>query len=220
MRRRVSALLAIVLLSGCSPMNRRVGPPPPPPPVVMIDEGPEWQRVASGSDQDRIADVDRAWAEALDQALNRRTRRLVEEEGDLLDPGAALPKPALTPGSYWCRVVKLGMRVSRPRARAFVAYKPFYCYVEAEGDLLTIVKQTGSQRPAGRIYPDDRENRMIFLGAMGLGDETEPLPYGEDPERDMAGVVERIGPFRWRLVVPYPRSDALLDVLELTPVLP
>ena len=32
---------------------------------------------------------------------------------------------------------------------AFESFKPFFCYVEVEGDLLTIVKQTGSQRPAG-----------------------------------------------------------------------
>ena len=34
----------------------------------------------------------------------------------------------------------------------------------------------------------------------------------------MAGVLERIGPFRWRLVIPWPQSTSKLDVFELTPV--
>ena len=57
---------------------------------------------------------------------------------------------------------------------------------------LTIVKQTGSQRPAGRLWDDDFPNRMIFLGSLALADEKEPLAYGEDPDRDMAGFLERI----------------------------
>ena len=36
--------------------------------------------------------------------------------------------------------------------------------------------------------------------------------------RDMAGVFERIGPCKWRLVVPYHKSGAKLDGIELTPV--
>ena len=31
----------------------------------------------------------------------------------------------------------------------------------------------------------------------------------------MAGVVERVGDNRWRLVLPYPRFESLLDVIEL-----
>ena len=90
--------------------------------------------------------------------------------------------------------------------------------VEVEGDLLTIVKQTGSQRPAGRLWEDDQPDRLIFLGSLTLGDEEQPLAYGDDPKRDMAGVLERIAPFRWRLVIPWPQSTSKLDVFELTPV--
>ena len=44
------------------------------------------------------------------------------------------------------------------------------------------------------------------------------MAYGEDPKRDMAGVLERIAPFKWRLVIPWPQSSSKLDVFELTPV--
>ena len=33
----------------------------------------------------------------------------------------------------------------------------------------------------------------------------------------MAGLVERIGDNRWRLVFPYPHFESTLDVLELVP---
>jgi hypothetical protein len=100
----------------------------------------------------------------------------------------------------------------------FERYRPFFCYVEVEGELLTIVKQTGSQRPAGRLWEDDRPERLIFLGSLALGNEEQPLAYGEDPKRDMAGVFERIGPFRWRLVIQFPEGGAKMHVFELTPV--
>jgi hypothetical protein len=102
---------------------------------------------------------------------------------------------------------------------SFQKFKPFFCYVLSDDSgVLTIVKQTGSRRPAGRLWDDDDPKRMIFLGSLALGDEKEPLAYGEDPARDTAGVFERIGPFRWRLVIPWPRSGAKLEVFELTPV--
>ena len=107
---------------------------------------------------------------------------------------------------------------SAAKGPAFESFKPFFCYVQVENDLLTIVKQTGSQRPAGRLYEDDNPERLIFLGSLALGDEQAPLAYGDDPKRDMAGVLERIAPFRWRLVIPWPQSTSKLDVFELTPV--
>jgi hypothetical protein len=30
------------------------------------------------------------------------------------------------------------------------------------------------------------------------------------------GVFERIGPQRWRLVIPFPKQESKLDILELT----
>jgi hypothetical protein len=50
-----------------------------------------------------------------------------------------------------------------------------------------------------------------------LDDETAPLDYGQDETRDMAGYVERIGKARWRLALPAPHFESVLDVIELTP---
>jgi hypothetical protein len=159
--------------------------------------------------------LDSAWQQALTEA-GKSFGAEIRKEGVLLKPHAALPRPAPTPGSYNCRLIKLGQ--ATPKTRAYESFKPFFCYVEVEGDQLTIVKQTGSQRPAGRLWEDDNPERMIFLGSLALGDEDQPLAYGDDPKRNMAGILERIGAFRWRLVIPWPQSSSKLDVFELTPV--
>ena len=175
-----------------------------------------WKAVAKDTDQSRIGRLGLAWQEALAEAGTRH-RTDIAAEGALLEPRSALPRPEPTPGSYNCRMISFGK--GGRQSPAFEKFKPFFCYVLADdAGVLTIVKQTGSQRPAGRLWEDDLPDRLIFLGSLALGDEKDPLAYGEDPERDMAGVFERIGPFRWRLVIPYPRSGAKLELFELTPV--
>jgi hypothetical protein len=177
---------------------------------VSGDERPDWQSVASGQDAQLIADLDAAWREALADAGKQAAG-----EGALLDPAAALARPAPSPGSYMCRLVRLGS--AKPRDPGFQAFKPFFCHVGVNGDQLSITKQTGSERPAGYLWDDVSNKRMIFLGSLALGTEDSPLSYGDDPARDMAGVFERIGPLRFRLVVPRPRETAKLDVIELVP---
>ena len=174
-----------------------------------------WKAVATAEDEDRIARLGLAWQEALTEA-GKNNAAEIRREGKLLLPRSGMPRPEPTPGSYNCRLIKLGK--ATPKTRAYETFRPFFCYVEIEDDLLTIVKQTGSQRPAGRLWNDDDSRRLIFLGSLALADETVPLAYGDDPRRNMAGVFERIGPFRWRLVIPWPQSSSKLDVIELTPV--
>ena len=175
-----------------------------------------WKGIASAADEGRINRLGLAWQDGIAQARPGH-RREIESEGLLLKPLAALPRPEPTPGSYNCRLVKIGR--SEPKGPLYEKFKPFYCYVLSDDQgALTIVKQTGSQRPAGQLFADDDPNRMVFLGSLALGDEKEPVAYGEDAKRDMAGVFERIAPFRWRLVIPFPPSGAKIEVFELTPV--
>ena len=203
-------------LGGCQTTKPKV----PPGGFPTVEVGPPakseaWKAVATGDDRGRIERLSLAWQDALFDAQKSNAAD-VRREGKLLAPGSALPRPAPTPGSYNCRLIKLGK--ATPAAKPFETFKPFFCYVQTEGDLLTIVKQTGSQRPAGRLWEDDDPTRLIFLGSLALANEDQPLAYGDDPKRNMAGVLERIGPFRWRLVIPWPQSTSKLDVFELTPV--
>ncbi|WP_205479317.1 DUF4893 domain-containing protein [Sphingomonas arenae] len=214
---RLTPLLILVALalSGCTTTNKE----PERRPVVVVEpprKADAWLRVASADDADRISRLSSAWAAALSEARRAGFADAIAKEGNLLKADAALARPAPTPGSYNCRLVRLGRYT--PKTKAFESFKPFFCYVEVEGELLTIVKQTGSERPAGRLWEDDVQTRMIFLGSVALGNEEQPLAYGDNKARDMAGVLERIAPFRWRLVVPWPRAQSKLDVFELTPV--
>jgi len=214
-RARAAALAGAALLGGC---ETKPSLPPGARPIVEVEpplKSEAWKKLATQADQSRLARMDSAWQQALTEA-GKSFAGEIRKEGVLLRPHAALPRPAPTPGSYNCRLIKLGQ--ATPKTRAFEGFKPFFCYVEVEGDLLTIVKQTGSQRPAGRLWEDDDSNRLVFLGSLALGDEEQPLAYGDDPKRDMAGVLERVAPFRWRLVIPWPQSTSKLDVFELTPV--
>jgi len=205
----------VTIAAGCVPK------PKPPSSVTpqIVTAAPlksfAWKQVATDADEDRIARLGLAWQEALADA-HRGFADEIHKEGVLLRPRASLARPAPTPGSYNCRLIKLGK--ASAKSKAYETFKPFFCYVEVEGNLLTIVKQTGSQRPAGRLWEDDDSSRLIFLGSLALGDEQQPLAYGDNPRRDMAGVLDRIGPFKWRLVIPWPQSTSKLDVFELTPV--
>ncbi|WP_343345555.1 DUF4893 domain-containing protein [Sphingomicrobium sp. XHP0239] len=204
------------LTSGCAALTADEGLVPVAPSASIepeLDPDANWRGYAAPADADRIEMLGAAWTEGLAAAREADFVTAIEEQGALLDPEAGLERPDPTPGSYQCRLVKLG--AASPGDPAFIAYQPFFCYVEIEADRFTIVKQTGSQRPAGRLY--DAGNRYIFLGSLALGSEREPMSYGEDPTRDMAGVWERVGPFRWRLSIPYPRNGGILDVFELVP---
>jgi hypothetical protein len=206
----------LVALGGCETAKPKL--PPGVHPSVEVGPAPAsqaWKALATAEDADRIARLGLAWQAALADA-QRTNGADIRREGKLLLPRSGLSRPDPTPGSYNCRLIKLGAATAS--SKPYETFKPFFCYVEVEDDLLTIVKQTGSQRPAGRLWKDDDPTRLVFLGSLALGNEDQPLAYGDDPKRNMAGVLERIGPFRWRLVIPWPQSTSKLDVFELTPV--
>ena len=176
---------------------------------------PAWRSIATAEDRTRIRDWRSAWVEGLRQARAAGHGPAIAGEGALLQPDAALAGAALPDGSYRCRVTKLGSQGTG--GLAYVAYPAFECRVRAEGGLQHFAKLSGSQRPVGHVYPDGHARR-VFLGTLILGDERMAMRYGQDRDRDVAGVVERIGPRRWRLVLPYPRFESKVDVVELVPV--
>ncbi len=184
------------------------------PQAATAQPGAEWRRLATEQDRDRIRDLRDSWEEAVTAARAAGNGAEVDREGALLSPDGALVPPAIPAGDYACRTIKVGM--AHPGLLGFVAYPSFRCRISVEGGRISFAKLDGSQRPHGRFFAD-RDERMVFLGTLQLGDERRSYRYGVDPDRDMIGALERIGPQRWRLVFPRPRFESLLDVIELVP---
>ena len=215
-RRALRAAALIGLLGGCQAHAPQAAPANVAVSMELRPDPRPWQAVITADDRQRLARIGTAWSEALAGARRLGHARRIAAEGALLDPAAALPRAEPAPGPYRCRIIRLG---GTDRRRAFTAFEPFFCHVGVEDDQLNLTKQTGSERQAGFLW-DDEGNRMIFLGALATGAEAGPPAYGASAERDLAGVLERVGAFRYRLVMPRPREAGTLDVLELVPAVP
>ncbi|MBO9696181.1 MAG: DUF4893 domain-containing protein [Sphingopyxis sp.] len=207
----VLAVALGVTLGAC----RSVVPPVPPSSAdAPAEETGGWRATATVADKERIRGWYGSWQTALADARAKGFGVDIDREGVLLQPMAALPNPHLPAGDYRCRTIKLGTQGRG--SLSYVAYGWFRCRVTPEQGLSSLTKISGSQRPVGLIFPDNLK-RQIFLGTLELGDEKMAVNYGSDRMRDMAGFVERIGDNRWRLVLPAPAYESLLDVIELIP---
>lgn len=181
----------------------------------VIERAPrDWRLVATADDRGRLRDWRSAFVEGLREARAAGHAADIAQEGPLLDPDSALGGGPIPNAQYRCRVIKLGSKGDG--MLPYVAYPAFTCRVRQEKELQGFAKLTGSQRQVGLIFPGDAL-RQVFLGTLLLGDEARMMQYGRDRERDVAGFVERIGPARWRLIMPRPHFESDIDVLELVP---
>lgn len=183
--------------------------------IGLIETAPEtrWRSVTTDQDRNRLRDWRKAWVEALPAARTADTG-VIAREGALFEPDRAMANAMPPAGDYRCRTFKLGAR--RPDLRVFAERPWVRCRVAREGEMPVFAVLEGNQRPAGTLYAET-DARVIFLGALELGDETTALAYGIDRKRDIAGYIERVAIGRWRLVLPYPAFESQLDVIEMVP---
>ncbi|WP_084582746.1 DUF4893 domain-containing protein [Sphingomonas azotifigens] len=213
MFRRVCTMLALSMLGACQTggAGKGVQPmaivePAPPPPL--------WRTRIADSDLPRLENLPASWRQ-LYGTVRAPVRKL---QGAVLDPDAGQPHPALPPGSYRCRTLHLK---PGPAGRALVQPSPTgFCYISAANEQeedapLGLAKQTGTDIVAGYVFPDGK--RYVFLGARQAKAGANDLGYGNGGARDVVGMVERFGPFRWRLAVPGAVPGSV-DLYELTPV--
>lgn len=212
-----AGVVAVAALSGCGggPGHELVLAGTPVEPVAPVVEQPVgrasgWRTEATAADRARLREWRDAWVDALGQV----TPGDAAMQPELFAPDRALTQPTPPPGAYRCRTFKLGRKGGK--GIPLTAYGWFACSVGIEDGVLRLTKLGGSQRPVGTIFPES-DTRAIFLGTMQLADERRPMRYGRDENRDMAGLVERVGARRWRLVLPYPRFESTLDLIELVP---
>ncbi len=197
------ALLAL-LLAACSAIPKET--------PTFQAPSTDWRRIATANDRERLRDWRTAFTKALGQARKAGHAVDIVREGRLLEPDAALGPVPIPNGAYKCRVIKVGAKTEG--LLDYIAYPAFDCRVQPEGQLQSLTKLTGSQRYVGLLFSAD-PRRQVFLGTLVLGDELRAMHYGRDPDRDLAGWVERIDERRWRLILPYPRFESTLDVIEL-----
>jgi hypothetical protein len=210
------SLTALMLsLAACLAAQDAGQPCPQPVQSAALADGAEWRAKVTDADRNRLRNWRSAWVRAIDEARAGGHLADVAKEGALLEPDTALAYQDIPTGDYRCRALKLG--TGGRGGLAYVAYPYFTCRIAADdGQRLRFTKMDGSQRPVGTLYPDG-EGRRVFLGTLQLGDEQRSFRYGYDRDRDMAGVLQRIGERRWRLVLPEPAFESTLDVIELVP---
>jgi hypothetical protein len=205
-RLRLAWVVAMVGVAAC----QRVPPPAAeaPRPSVTVEEAEPWRRIASARDSAALDALASGWDRALAAARAAGLARRVAAEGPLLVPGARLPRAAPTPGTYRCRYVRLGVRKWTASAQA-------YCYVGVEAGQLSLATELRGLRLGGYLWEIKSHERLVFLGAAApAGSKTAPA-YGDDPAADSAGLVERIGDFRYRLVLPERAPGGGLVVVDL-----
>jgi len=199
-------LLAAASLAGCSIIEQ--------PSAMLPRWTTAWREAATANDQKRLHDWRKTFVTALAAARKSGHSAQIDAEGALLEPDAALGPPPLASGTYHCRMIKLGARGTA--MINYIAYPTFICLIRPERGLQSFTKTSGLQRIVGLIFPGDAM-RQVLLGSLVLGDEQRAMQYGQDQARDVAGFVERIGPNRWRIVMPEPHFESQLDVMELVP---
>lgn len=174
----------------------------------------DWKAVITTDDLGRLHKWREAFVQALSEARAAGFGAAIASEGALLDPDSALESATLPGGRYRCRVLKLGS-TTRGAVR-YSAAPALDCRVADEGGVLSFTKMDGTQRPVGLVFNND-PRRNIFLGTVMFSDETSAIDYGRDAARDLVGAVERVGDKRWRMILPYPHFESVLDVIELVP---
>lgn len=207
--------LASAALAGCGAQHSAMRPSPmrPHATVDTSTPQPEWMRIATPAGLRSLDTLDARFARAIN-SLPRGAAVIARSEGVLLDPGAAQLAPQLSPGPYHCRLIRLGGR------RGVQSFAPDVCYILADKDGPAFAKTTGENRPEGYLYPDG-DKRMVLLGTYRRQGETKQYRYGEDASRDLAGLVERVSAFRWRMILDRATGGgALLDIYEMVPIPP
>ncbi|HEX8482362.1 MAG TPA: DUF4893 domain-containing protein [Allosphingosinicella sp.] len=202
--RIVCSLAAMTAASACQTppgAPRSVGP------AVVVEEAEDWRAIASPVDAAALDALPARWEQALAAGRAAKLSARIAAEGALLQPDSALERAVPTPGTYRCRYV-------RPGGRRWAASPPGYCYVGVAGGQLSLATELRGLRLGGYLWEQKGGERLIFLGALVGAGARMAAAYGEDPSKERAGRFERIGEFRYRLVLPEP-SPGGLTVVDL-----
>jgi hypothetical protein len=169
---------------------------------VTVEAAEEWRSIALDEHARVLEDLPPLFREAA-----ARGRRTAASDRMLLDPELALPRAAPAPGAYRCRLVRLG-------ASRATAGREAFCFVGAEAEGLSLTVETPARRLGGFLWESGQGDRLVFLGADFAPRSRGAPAYGGPRATSTAGIFERIGDFRYRLIVAGAQPRAV-DVYEL-----
>jgi hypothetical protein len=110
-------------------------------------------------------------------------------------------------GEWKCRTAKLG------NAPGLVIYSWFKCRITDDGSGWMLEKTSGSERTRGRFYTES-DNRLTYLGVGYVAGE-KPRNYSVGPDVDQVGYVYRTAKNEFRIELPAPARESVVDILEL-----
>ncbi|HEX8644105.1 MAG TPA: DUF4893 domain-containing protein [Allosphingosinicella sp.] len=209
----MAQLRAIVLMSTAAALvacqaaaERRASAPAA---SVRVEPVEDWRQIAlpehSGITEDLPPLFERLAAGARRGAADR----------DLLDAALLLPAATPAPGAYRCRLVRLPAPAPATGRRERAGGRPSFCFVGADADRLSLTLETPARRLGGYLWPSAEPRRLVFLGAGFAAPARSAPAYSAVPGVNTAGLLERIGDFRYRLVTRGP-SPGTVDVWEMS----
>jgi hypothetical protein len=205
---RLIFIAGLAFVAGCQQATRQGLAPAQAPGSVVIEAEESWRGTAVARDTALTEEMPPLFARLA--AAHPRTRGAAGD-ADLLSPNLRLPRAAPAPGAYRCRFVRLG--APQARARGAAAQRQAFCFVGGDGAQLSLTVDTPARRIGGYLWDSADPRRLVFLGADFAPPARAAPAYGSAPG-STAGLFERIGDFRYRLVV-RGQAAGTLDVYEL-----
>lgn len=174
-----------------------------------------WQDVASQFDQQRLARIDESRSKAMSEAQGGASASDVSTIHAVMDARGEPASVSSLPGNYRCRTIKLG------GITPDVIYSWFRCRISMKSGGPYLEKLSGSQYTNGYLYPKG-DGRFVYLGASSVIGEPRHAYSGDGatvgapvtPD-DQIGLLTKIGPGHFRLEMPFPLQESVMDVLEL-----
>ena len=172
-----------------------------------------WQEDASPAEIDRLNQLPQIRDAAIVDARSGQGQGDPRAIAPVMEPQArTIPADALA-GEWRCRQLKLG------GISSYMVYDAWFtCSIRPYGDGLLLEKTGGTQRFAGRLYPE--QGAWIYLGASSVRGEPRHRYSGPPPmlgapvtPDDQIGLLTGIGDNHLRLEMPAVQ-ESLLDVVE------
>ena len=203
------SLVAGISLAACQP-SREAGARPATRPAVLLEAAEGWRSVALPQHGAITEDMPGLFRQAAAPG------RAAAADRELLDPELRLARPEPAPGPYRCRIVRLGTAAAAAPSsrRRRGAARDSFCFVTVVDSRLSLTLETAARPLGGYLWETNQRDRMVFLGAEFGPRASSAPPYAEPGAVSTAGLFERIGEFRYRLVVRGP-APGMIDVYEL-----